>query len=65
MDRLRLVFIALATLTAFYVAAPVQSQGQTVGLLQDDPGSFVGYTLFTALLGGDAYLINNGGRLVH
>ncbi len=65
MDRLRLVFIALATLIAFYVAAPVQSQGQTVGLLQNDPGSFVGYTLFSPIFFGETYLIDNNGDLVH
>ena len=65
MDRLRLVFIALATLTAFYVAAPVQSQGQTVGLFLNAEGSFDGYTLFSPTLEGNTYLINNDGRLVH
>ena len=64
MDKLRLVFIALATLIAFHVAAPVQSQGRTVGLLQNDPGSFVGYTLFSPLPFGETYLIDHNGDLV-
>ncbi len=65
MARLRLVFIALATLTAFYVAAPVQSQGQTVGLFLNTEGSFDGYTLFSPFEEGNTYLIDNDGRLVH
>ncbi|MEE8347613.1 MAG: hypothetical protein V3S20_09715, partial [Dehalococcoidia bacterium] len=65
MAKLRLVLTALATLVAFYIAAPVQSQGQTVGLLQNDPGSFVGYTFFSPLPSEEAYLIDNDGELVH
>ena len=65
MAKLRVVLIALATLVAFYFAMPVQSQGQTVGLLQNDPGSFVGYTFFSPLPSEKAYLIDNNGELVH
>ena len=65
MARLRLVFIALATLLAFYIAAPVHSQGQTVGLLQNEPGSFVGYTLYSPISFDKTYLIDHNGNLVH
>ncbi len=64
MGRLRLVLIALATLTAFYLAAPVQSQDRTLGLLQNDPGSFVGYTLFSPTLFPKTYLIDHNGEVV-
>ena len=64
MDRLRLVLIALATLIAFYIAAPVQSQDYTVGLFLNGPGSFDGYTLFAPMIYNETYLIDNNGMLV-
>ncbi len=65
MNRLRLVFIAFATLIAFYIAAPVQSQGQTVGVFTNEPGAYDGYTLFATVRYGTTYLIDNEGRQVH
>ena len=38
---------------------------QTVGLFQNDPGSFDGYTLFGTLTTGPTFLIDNEGKLVH
>ncbi len=63
--RLVLVLIscvAIATGATSLVRGNVE---QTVGLFQNEPGSFDGYTLFGAVLGDDVYLIDNDGRLVH
>ena len=65
MARIRLILIALVALVAFYVAAPVQSQGPTVGLLLNTPHSFDGYTLFKPFSAGNAYLIDHAGMAVH
>ncbi len=65
MARIRHVFVALAMLIAFYVATPVQSQDQTVGVFINEPGAYDGYTLFSANNNGTTYLIDNEGRQVH
>ena len=38
---------------------------QTLGLLQNDPGSFNGYTLFHQLQYPELFLIDNDGQVVH
>ena len=55
-------FIALALSAA---SSPAVGQGQTVGLFLNEAGSLDGYTLFSPLSYGTAYLIDNGGRLVN
>jgi len=54
-----LVFIAFAVLPS------AGASTQTVGLFQNDAGSFDGYTLFAPLNYPTTYLIDNEGRLVH
>lgn len=39
--------------------------GLTIGLLQSDPGSFEGYTLFNQLQSSTSYLIDHEGQVVH
>jgi hypothetical protein len=41
------------------------TQGQTVGLFLNEPGSFNGYTLFAPFGYGTTYLIDNDGGLIH
>ena len=41
------------------------ADGLTVGLLLNTERAFVGYTLFTPIAEGNAYLIDNAGRAVH
>ena len=65
MASLRLILIALATLIAFYIAAPVQSQGQTLGVIINESGAYDGYTIFATGNYGTTYLIDNEGRQVH
>ena len=65
MARIRLILIALVALVAVYVAAPVQSQEQTVGVFINEPGAYDGYTIFAANNNGTTYLIDNEGRQVH
>ena len=57
------VLTALATVLV--TASAGSAQPQTIGLFQNDPGSFTGYTLFEGLAYHDTYLIDNEGRLVH
>jgi hypothetical protein len=38
---------------------------QTVGLITQDPGAYVGYTMFSPQSNVDVYLIDNNGELVH
>ena len=44
---------------------PIVLGQQTVGLFQNDPGSFDGYTIFGTLTTGPTFLIDNEGKLVH
>lgn len=41
------------------------SQTQTVGLFQNSPAAYNGYTLFAPMVSNITYLINNSGQLVH
>jgi len=59
--KAKLIVLSI-TLIALVGGARAQAQ-QTVGLFQNDPGTFVGYTLFSAPNGN--YLIDIEGRLVH
>jgi len=47
------------------VLAPVAHGDQTVGLFEHAPGTFPGYTLFSALTYPETFLIDNDGLLVH
>jgi hypothetical protein len=49
---------------AFFTSV-AETQPQTVGLLQNDEGASVGYTLFKRPLHDETYLIDNHGLLVH
>jgi hypothetical protein len=44
--------------------APVRAE-QTIGLFQNDAGSFSGYTLFAPMSSGTTYLIDNDGKVVN
>lgn len=55
----------VALLAAALLASHASAQSQTVGLLQNDDGSFEGYTLFNRMPDGDVHLIDNNGLLVH
>jgi len=57
MKYLILFFTLLGTLN--------NADAQTVGLFQNTPNSFNGYTLFSSMFGKNTYLINNCGKLVH
>ena len=57
---LQLILIAL-----FFSLTRADAQGQTVGLLLNTERAFDGYTLFTPTHEGNAYLIDNAGRVVH
>ena len=65
--NLAVLLIVLAGIGAASLAAG--DGGRTVGLVRNDPGASDGYTLFkpARILGipPTAYLIDNGGRLVH
>jgi hypothetical protein len=41
------------------------AQAQTVGLITQDPGAYVGYTIFSPQANSDVFLIDNNGELVH
>ncbi len=53
--------IFITVLCAFLIY--LNANAQTLGLLQHQPGSQTGYTMFSK--GGTAYLIDTGGRVVH
>lgn len=59
----RLPAALLVALLAFPVAHA--QPPQTIGLFQNDPGAFVGYTLFSPMPYTVSYLIDNDGYLVH
>lgn len=54
-----------AALLAFALARPAAAQPRTMGLMQNDTGAFVGYTLFAPMSYEVTYLIDNQGRLIH
>ena len=54
------VFLLLILMVS---ASPAQDR--TMGLLQNDPGSFEGYTLFNTLTSTTSYLIDHNGLLVN
>ncbi len=54
-----LVVLALAV-----TPSSAGADGQTLGLLQKEPGSFVGYTLFSPLLFPATYLIDHNGDVI-
>jgi hypothetical protein len=47
------------------ILATTAHAGQTIGLFQNDPGTFDGYTLFESMAYQQTYLIDNDGFLVH
>jgi hypothetical protein len=58
----------MAFLSCLFLSIPclsLNAQGHTVGLIQYDPESFKGYTLFAPMGATTTYLIDNYGRLVH
>jgi hypothetical protein len=61
----RCAALVSALLIATVLAPDASAQGQTVGLLQNDEGSFEGYTLFNRMSDGDAFLIDQNGMLVN
>ena len=54
----------LVILVVCIVSVPSEALGQTVGLFTNEPGSSVGYTLFSPRY-TTSYLIDNEGRLVN
>ncbi len=66
-SRLKVLLSLLALVVLGLAVAPSSAGAadRTLGLLQNDPGSFDGYTLFTPIAEGNAYLIDNAGRAVH
>ena len=57
--------MGLMGLVSLAVGASAGADGLTVGLLLNTERAFDGYTLFTPMNEGNAYLIDNAGRLVH
>ncbi|MFT4668356.1 MAG: hypothetical protein ACI8YQ_004352 [Polaribacter sp.] len=55
-----LYFLTVLALLPFYLSAQI-----TVGLFQNDPGSFDGYTLFASNGYTSTYLVDNCGRLIN
>jgi len=55
---------SLDTVIRGYVVE-LSAESTTVGLLQNDPSAFVGYTLFQSSQSRFAYLLDNEGRYVH
>lgn len=49
----------------YFFSGTCLAQTQTVGLFQNNPASFNGYTLFAPMVSKNTYLINNSGQLVH
>ena len=64
MKGLRALSFILVAVLALYVAASVESNTPPIGLLQNDPASFDGYTFFSPILYGETYLIDNNGDVV-
>lgn len=56
------LYLTLVFLLGFSV---VRAQEKTVGTLQNQAGSYFGYTLFSSQGGKTSYLIDNEGRVVH
>ena len=68
MLRINVRKVLLAGLTGVLLVASALSasaDGLTVGLLLNAAGSFDGYTLFTPIAEGNAYLVDNAGKAVH
>jgi hypothetical protein len=63
--RIAAALLAVAGLALYATTAPGGTQGPTLGLLVNEPGSFQGYTLFRPLRYATTYLIDQDGRLVH
>lgn len=62
---LRLALLAALVALAWVIASPTQASGPTVGLIQNDLGSYDGYTLFAPMTYDVTYLIDNDGNLIH
>jgi len=60
-----LLILQLLLIALFVALTRADAQEQTVGLLLNTERAFDGYTLFTPIGEGNAYLIDNAGRPVH
>ena len=59
------MLVGLTGLVLFAWSTSAGADGLTVGLLLNTGRAFDGYTLFTPIAEGNAYLIDNAGRAVH
>ncbi|MCH8103542.1 MAG: aryl-sulfate sulfotransferase [Chloroflexi bacterium] len=67
MKQLRWILVLMATVAVAIGAASATlgTAEQTVGLFQNDPGAYNGYTLFAPNRSNVTYLINNDGEVVN
>ena len=59
------MLVGLTGLVLFAWSTSAGADGLTVGLLLNTERAYDGYTLFTPIAEGNAYLIDNTGRAVH
>jgi len=55
----------LSFLFVFFLVQTYTQAQQTVGLFENDPEAYNGYTLFSPSVSSNTYLVDNCGRLVH
>ena len=67
MLKIRWILVLIAGIVLVIGASTLTegAAGQTVGLFQNDPGAYNGYTLFAPNRSNVTYLINNDGEIVN